>query len=294
MSKVTITRDMTIAEVLEANPKTADVLRGMGMHCLGCPSATGESVAGAARTHGMNVEILLENLNAVEYGEMSEETAQDTLPVGAIVQRDKKTFAVVPHIPAGLVSPGLLRKIADVAEKYKTAALKLTSGQRIAIVGLTKEDVPKIWEELGLDPGYAAGNFVRNVKVCPGTTFCKRGEQDAVGMGLELDKKYHGVDLPSKLKIAVSGCSNNCSEAPVRDVGLVGSATGWNLMIGGNVGPKRRIGQIIATGLDDERAKALVDKVIFHYRRNAKLNERLGAYIERVGIEEVKKAVLAE
>ena len=286
-----ITQEMTISDVLKYNPRTADVFRNMGMHCLGCPSATGESVAGAARTHGLKVNELLEKLNDTPLGEMSAETAAESLPTGAIVQRDKKSFAVVPHIPAGIVTPDLLRKIADVAEKYGAAALKLTSGQGIAIVGLKKEEVEQVWADLGMKPGYAVGNFVRNIKVCPGSLFCKRGEQNSVGLGIALDEQYHGMDLPGKLKMGISGCVNNCAEAPVRDIGLVGTKTGWNLMVGGNVGVKPRIAQTIATGLSDDEAKAAVKKIIDYYKANANLNERLGELLERVGIEDLKKAV---
>ncbi|MFZ3170576.1 MAG: DUF1858 domain-containing protein [Carboxydocellales bacterium] len=286
-----ITQDMTITEVLKYNPKTADVFRGMGMHCLGCPSATGESVAGAARTHGLKVNELLEKLNATPLGEMSPDTAEESLPKGAIVQRDKKSFAVVPHIPAGIVTPDMLRKIADVAEKYGAAALKLTSGQRIAIVGLKKEEVEQVWAELGMKPGYAVGNFVRNIKVCPGSLFCKRGEQNSVGLGLVLDEQYHGMDLPGKLKMGISGCANNCAEAPVRDIGIVGTKTGWNLLVGGNVGTKPRIGHIIAKSLNEEQVKAAVKKIIEYYKAHANLNERLGELLERVGIAGIKDAV---
>ncbi len=286
-----ITADMTISEVLKYNPKTADVLRGMGMHCLGCPSATGESVAGAARTHGINTEELLNNLNATPLGEMSPETAGAVVPTGAIVQRDKQSFAIVPHIPGGLVTPEILRKFADVAEKYGAAAMKLTSGQRLAMVGFKKEDIDNIWADLGMKPGYAVGNYVRNVKICPGNLFCKRGEQNSVGLGLALDEEFHGMDLPSKLKIALSGCVNNCAEAPVRDIGLVGTKTGWTLMAGGNVGRKPRLAQTVITGIDDEQAKIAVRAIIDFYKANGQLNERLGEMLERIGLDGLKQAV---
>lgn len=286
-----ITREMTIGEVLKYNPKTAEVFQSMGMHCLGCPSSTGESVAGAAEVHGLKAEDLVDKLNSIPLGDMSKEAAGQALPTGAIVQRDKQTFAVVPHIPAGVVTPDLLRKIADVAEKYKAAALKITSGQRIAIVGLQKDEVDKVWAELGMKPGYAVGNYVRNLKICPGSLFCKRGEQNTIALGIALDEQYHGMDLPGKLKFGLSGCVNNCGEAPVRDIGLVGTKTGWNLMAGGNVGPKPRIGQLLATGLSDDQVKAGVEKIIAYYKEHGKVNERLGSVIERNGLDDLKKAV---
>ncbi|MDA8234553.1 MAG: DUF1858 domain-containing protein [Clostridia bacterium] len=286
------TSNMTIAEVLQANPKTADVLREMGMQCLGCPSAAGESLAGAARTHGKEVNELLEKLNAVEEGEMSAETAALRMPTGAVLQRDKATFAIAPHTPGGVISPDTLRKIADVAEKYGAATLKLTSAQRIAIVGLQRDDVEKAWADLGMPPGHAVGMCVRSVKFCPGTTFCKRGQQDAVGLGMELDKLYHGLQLPSKMKMAVSGCANNCAEPAVRDIGLMGTSKGFHVMVGGNAGVRPRLGDVIAEHQDVPQALALVERIVNFYKENAKPNERLGVLIDRIGLDAMKAAVM--
>ena len=117
-----------------------------------------------------------------------------------MLQRDKETFAVVPHMSGGLVTPDVLRKIADVAEKYNAQALKITSAQRLAIVGLKEEDLEDVWKKLGMKPGNAIGLCVRSIKFCPGTTFCKRGQQDSVSLGLKLDERYHGFELPVNLK----------------------------------------------------------------------------------------------
>lgn len=279
-----ITRDMTVGDVLQANPKTADVFRSMGMQCLGCPSATAESIAGAARTHGLSEDMVLAKLNEVEQGEMSEATKALAQPHGAVLQRDKATYAIVPHMPGGITNPAALRKIADIAEKYNAAALKCTSAQRIAIVGLKPEDVEKAWGELGMDPAAAVGLCVRSVKICPATTFCKRGQQDAVGLGLELDKKYHGMELPSKFKMAVSGCQNSCSEPAVRDIGIMGTPKGYVLMVGGNAGLKPRLGDKIASQLEPDQVMDLVDKIISWYKENGKRNERIGELIDRIGL----------
>ena len=107
---------------------------------------------------------------------------------GVIIQRDKETYAVAPHIPCGVVSPDTLRKLADVAEKYNVAALKITSAARIAIVGIKEEDVDNVWNDLGMAPGAGVGLCVRSIKACPGTTFCKRGIQDSLSMGMKLCK----------------------------------------------------------------------------------------------------------
>ena len=140
---------------------------------------------------------------------------------GVILQRDKTTYAVAPHIPCGVVSPDKLRKIADVAEKYNVAALKITSAARIAIVGLREDQVDDVWNDLGMVPGAGVGLCVRSIKACPGTTFCKRGMLDSLSMGLKLDEIYHGLETPGKLKIGVSGCPNQCAEVCIKDIGLV-------------------------------------------------------------------------
>jgi len=210
---------------------------------------------------------------------------------GAILQRDKETYAIAPHIPCGVVTPELLRKLADVAEKYKAQALKITGATRIAIVGLKEEDIDKVWEELSLSPGAAVGLCVRSIRACPGTAFCKLGQQDALGVGLKLDETYHGMQLPGKFKMAVSGCPLSCAESWVRDVGLVGKKDGWMVTVGGNVGANPRIGKELVSGLDDDGALSTVKKVVRVYRENAKKGERLGKTIERVGLEPFEKAL---
>ena len=211
---------------------------------------------------------------------------------GVIIQRDKKTYAVAPHIPCGVVSPGTLRQLADVAEKYQAAALKVTSAARIAIVGLKEEDVDNVWRDLGMPPGAAVGLCVRSVKACPGTTFCKRGVQDSLTLGMQLDEKYHGMELPGKLKIGVSGCPNQCAETCIKDIGLVGMKSGWRLFVGGNGGGKPRLSQELAGDLTTEQAIELIEKIVQFYKSNAKPRQRLGPAIETVGFDEFKVAIL--
>lgn len=204
---------------------------------------------------------------------------------GAIPQNDNETYAIAPHIPCGLVTPKLLRTIADVSEKYNAKALKITGAARIAIVGLKEDDIDGAWEELGLEKGAAVGLCVRSVRTCPGTTFCKIGKQNAVGMGLKLDEKYHAMQLPGKTKMAVSGCKLSCSESWVRDIGLIGEKDGWKVVIGGNVGSQPRIAKELISDLDDDAAFEIVEKVVNYYKENAKTNERIGKMIERVGLD---------
>jgi NAD(P)H-nitrite reductase large subunit len=189
------------------------------------------------------------------------------------------------------VTPELLRRVADVGEKYQAKAIKITGATRIALVGLREEDIDSVWEDLRLDPGAAVGLCVRSVRACPGTTYCKLGKQDALGLGLKLDAAYHGKQLPGKFKMAVSGCHLACAESWVRDVGLIGKAEGWQLVIGGNVGAAPRIAQELVDGLDDEAAMAAIGKVVECYTQQAKKGERLGKMIDRTGLGLFREAV---
>ena len=213
---------------------------------------------------------------------------------GAIIQRDKQTYAVAPHIPCGVVQPKTLRKLADAAEKYGAAAMKITSAARIAIVGIDEKDIDSIWSELGMSPGFAIGLCVRSIKACPGTTFCKRGIQDSLTLGLELNEKYHGLELPGKLKIGVSGCPNQCAETCIKDIGLVGMPKGWKVLVGGNGGAKARLSKELVKNITTEEAIELVEKIIEYYKANAKPHQRLGAMIEKMDFDQFKSAVLGE
>ncbi|MHB8102935.1 MAG: NAD(P)/FAD-dependent oxidoreductase [Methanosarcina sp.] len=222
---------------------------------------------------------------------VSKEYVKGDIPEkAAILQRDGETYAIAPHIPGGIVYPETLRKIADIAEKYGAAVLKITSAQRIAIVGLKEEDLDAAWGELNLKPGAAIGLCVRSVKLCPGTTFCKRGKQDAVGLGLKLDEMYHGMQLPSKFKMAVSGCQNSCSEPRIKDIGIMGTARGYTLSVGGSAGPRPRLGDIVAKDLSEEQVLDLVEKIIGFYKGYGK-PRRIGEVLDEIGIEKFKAEV---
>jgi len=213
---------------------------------------------------------------------------------GVVLQRDKQTYAVAPHVPCGVIEPETLRRIADVAEKFGCAAIKITSAARIAIIGLREDQVDDVWAELGMDPGAAVGLCVRSIKACPGTTFCKRGKTDSLGMGMKLDEIYHGMELPGKMKMGVSGCANQCAETGFKDVGLVGTSKGWRVQIGGCGGGKPRVADALAEGLDDEQALAMVASVVEFFRTNAKKHERMGRLIDRLGLDAVRAAVGVE
>lgn len=212
-------------------------------------------------------------------------TRKDLLEKGAILQRDG-SFAIAPHIPGGVITdPDLLIKIADVAKKYKVPMLKITSAQRIALVGLKEEDIDSAWADLGMDPGAAIGLCVRRIKFCPGTTFCKRGLQDSVSLGSKIDQKYHGRNLPNKFKISVSGCPRKCMDTVINDVGFMGTPKGWTIYVGGNGGINPRFGQVLIENVSEEESLRILERIVDWYERNAKTNERLGATIARIGMD---------
>lgn len=214
---------------------------------------------------------------------------KDLLDKGAVIQRDKETYAIAPHLTGGLITSDQLRNIADVADRYNASAIKVTGAQRIAIVGLKEEDIDKAWNDLGMKPGAAIGLCVRSVKICPGTTFCKRGLQDSVGLGSKLDGAYHGKDLPNKLKIGVSGCPNSCADSHTRDIGLIGGPKGWMIYVGGRGGVIPRLGDRIMMNVSDDDVFKIIEKIIDIYKENAKGKERLGNYIDRIGLDEFKR-----
>lgn len=215
-------------------------------------------------------------------------------PRGAILQRDKETYAIVPKIAMGLVDADTLTRIAGVVKKYNIPIIKITSAQRLALVGIKEQDVEKVWEDLGMDDGRPIGLCLHYVQACPGTAVCKYGQQASLTLGAEIDKLFSDYTLPAKFKIGVSGCPMNCGEAPVRDIGVYGKRNGWTLMFGGNSGSHPRVGDVIAEGLDDSQVIELAKKCLDVYMANAKPKERTARFMDRFGAEEFKKALGVE
>jgi len=208
---------------------------------------------------------------------------------GAIVQRDRQTFAIVPHTPAGLISSTQLRKVADVADKYQVQMIKLTSAQRLAMIGFDEKDIDAAWQDLGEPIGYTTGLCVRSVKICPGVDCCKRGLQDSVAVGLELDRRFHGKPLPWKMKLGVSGCPNDCGETCIKDIGLIGTPRGWHLMVGGNGGSQPRLSQRVLEHIaDDQQAIAAVERLIEWFAASGR-KCRLGKLLQEGGIEKIRE-----
>ena len=213
-------------------------------------------------------------------------------PDGAILQRDKETWAIVPRTPAGILSLELLEKLPEIIRKYDIPLTKITSGHRLALVGLKKENVEKVWAELGTGVGRATELCLHYVQACPGNQVCSLGVQDSLGFGQELEKRLTGLEMPAKLKVGVSGCPMTCSEGYVRDIGLIGKRSGWTVTYGGNSGGRPRIADVIAEKLTTEEALALVEKLVEFYRQNGKKRERVARLVERLGIDSIKEAVL--
>ena len=215
----------------------------------------------------------------------------DILEQGAIIQRDGATYAIAPHSAGGFIDIPTFKRLVAVAGKYNATALKLTSGQRIAIIGLREEDLPAIWRDLEMSIGYAIGLCVRMVKFCPGTTYCRHGKQDAVKVGLELDRRYHGYPLPAKFKIGVAGCEYGCAAPCVKEIGLKGTPEGWTVTAGGSAGAKPRFGDLLAEGLSDDDAIALVGRIIEVAARSDRPKVRLGRLIDQMGLDAFKQAL---
>ena len=217
---------------------------------------------------------------------------KDILEKGAILQRDRETYAVAPHIPGGITDTATLRKICDVADRYGVKELKLTSAQRIALMGVKEEDLDAIWKDLDQQPGAAIGLCVRSIKICPGTTWCKRGVQDSVALGLKIDAIYHAMELPNKMKMGVSGCMLSCAEVTVKDIGVMGTPKGWRVYVGGNAGARPQLADLLTDGLaTDDEVLSLIDRIVTWYR-NSGSELRLGKAIEQAGVERFRAEVL--
>jgi len=217
---------------------------------------------------------------------------QVTPPQNAILQKDNTTYAIVPRIPCGLLSRQHLRAIADAVEKYDIPLVKITSGQRLALVGLKEEDLASVYQDLSMTPGKATELCLHYVQACPGTEVCKFGVRDSLGFGIRLEALLNGTELPAKLKIGISGCQFCCSESFVRDIGMVGKKNGWTVTFGGHSGNRPRIADILAENVSDDAAIELINKCLKYYKENGRKKERTSRFLERIGVDEFKKNVL--
>lgn len=206
----------------------------------------------------------------------------------ANIQKDG-TFSVVPRMYGGVTNAGELRKIANVAEKYNVPLIKLTGGQRIDLLGVKKEDLPKIWADLDMPSGFAYGKSLRTVKTCVGANFCRFGTQDSIGMGIKMEKKFERLNTPHKVKMAVSACPRNCAESRIKDVGVVGVDGGWEIYVGGNGGTHLRAGDLLCKVKTKEEVLEITGAFLQYYRETAHYLERTSKWVERMGLDKIKK-----
>src|SRR3954465_396231 len=213
--------------------------------------------------------------------------------VHANIQKDG-TYSVVPRMWGGVTTPDELRAIADVADKVKIPTVKVAGGQRIDLLGVKKEDLPAVWADLndaGMVSGHAYAKGLRTVKTCVGSEWCRFGTQDSTGMGVKLEQMTWGTWTPHKVKLAVSGCPRNCAEATIKDFGVVAVDSGWELYVGGNGGMKVRECDFLAKVETEDEVMEYCGAFLQLYREEARYLDRTALWVERVGLDYVKKRV---
>ncbi|MDP5228258.1 MULTISPECIES: nitrite reductase large subunit NirB [Arthrobacter] len=225
-------------------------------------------------------------------------TLQDTNDRALANMQKDGSYSVVPRIPGGEITPEKLAVIASVAQQYGLYT-KITGGQRIDLFGARLEQLPEIWKILidaGMESGQAYGKSLRTVKSCVGSTWCRYGVQDSVSMAIRLELRYRGLRSPHKLKLGVSGCARECAEARGKDVGVIATADGWNLYVGGNGGATPSHAQLLAQGLDDETLIRYIDRYFMYYIRTADRLQRTARWQEELdgGLEQVRRVVLED
>ncbi|HZL56582.1 MAG TPA: nitrite reductase large subunit NirB [Bryobacteraceae bacterium] len=208
--------------------------------------------------------------------------------VHANIQKDG-TFSVVPRMRGGVTSPDELRRIADVADKYNIPMVKVTGSQRIDLLGVKKADLPNVWRELGMPSGQAYTKGVRMVKTCVGTEFCRFGVQDSTNTGIELERRLENLFTPHKFKMGVVGCPRNCAEATVKDLGFIGQDGSWQVVVGGAAGKSVRKADLLVTVETTAQAIEAGELFFQYYRENGNYLERSYDFVERLGIEKVRK-----
>ena len=209
----------------------------------------------------------------------------------ANIQKDG-TYSVVPRMWGGVTNAAELRRIADVADKYQVPMVKVTGGQRIDLLGIRKEDLPGVWKDLDMPSGHAYGKSIRTVKTCVGSEFCRFGTQNSTQMGIDLEHALFNMWSPHKVKLAVSGCPRNCAESGIKDVGIIGVDSGWELYIGGNGGIKTEAGEFFVKVKSAEEVMEYSLAFLQLYREEAFYLERTVHYLQRVGMDHIKQAVL--
>ncbi|PPD33655.1 MAG: nitrite reductase (NAD(P)H) [Methylomonas sp.] len=264
--------------------KTFDELldkHGQGLGCEVCKQAVGSILA----SHW--------NDYILEKPHIGLQDTNDTFL--ANMQKDG-TYSVVPRVTGGEITPDGLIVLGQVAKKYGLYT-KITGGQRVDLFGARVEQLPLIWKELidaGFESGHAYGKSLRTVKSCVGSSWCRYGVDDSVGLAIELENRYKGLRAPHKIKFAVSGCTRECAEAQSKDIGIIATEGGWNLYVCGNGGMKPRHADLFATNLDKDTLIKLIDRVLFFYVRTADRMQRTSVWMENMegGLDYLKSVVI--
>lgn len=266
--------------------KTFDDLldsHGHGLGCDICKPAVASILAGFWNEYVLDKKhIGLQDTNDIFLGNM---------------QKDG-TYSIVPRIAGGEITPEKLIVLGEVAKEYKLYT-KITGGQRIDLFGAQLHQLPAIWKKLvgaGFETGHAYGKSLRTVKSCVGSTWCRYGVLDSVGMAVILENRYKGVRSPHKMKFAVSGCTRECAEAQSKDFGVIATETGWSLYVCGNGGMRPRHADLFATGLDDVTLIKYIDRVMMFYIRTADRLQRTSVWMENMegGLDYLKKVVIED
>ncbi|SHL03657.1 nitrite reductase large subunit NirB [Actinacidiphila paucisporea] len=254
--------------------------------CEVCKPAVASILASLAATVGASVHVL--------DGEQA--ALQDTNDHFLANMQKNGSYSIVPRIPGGEITPERLIVIGEVARDFGLYT-KITGGQRIDLFGARVEQLPLIWTRLvdaGFESGHAYGKALRTVKSCVGQTWCRYGVQDSVRMAIDLELRYRGLRSPHKLKSAVSGCARECAEAQSKDFGVIATANGWNLYVGGNGGATPRHADLLAQDLSDAELVRLIDRFLMFYIRTAEPLERTSVWLQRIagGLDHVRDVVV--
>ena len=209
----------------------------------------------------------------------------------ANIQKDG-SYSVIPRMWGGETTASELRRIADVVDKYKIPTVKVTGGQRIDLLGVKKEDLVAVWHDLGMPSGHAYAKALRTVKTCVGSEWCRMGTQDSTQMGKDLERAFVGMYAPHKVKFAVSGCPRNCAEAGIKDVGIIGVDSGWEMYIAGNGGIKTEVAQFFTKLKTAAQVLEYTGAFCELYRQQGWYLERTVHFVSRVGLDYVKKKIL--
>ncbi|MFI7384867.1 nitrite reductase large subunit NirB [Streptomyces sp. NPDC049813] len=280
---VRVKRITTYARLLDEHGRPE--ARG-GEGCEVCKPAVGSIIASLAPTIGADGYVL--------EGEQS--ALQDTNDHFLANLQKNGSYSVVPRIPGGEITPEKLIVIGEVARDFGLYT-KITGGQRIDLFGARVDQLPAVWARLveaGFESGHAYGKSLRTVKSCVGQTWCRYGVQDSVRMAIDLELRYRGLRAPHKLKSAVSGCARECAEAQSKDFGVIATASGWNLYVGGNGGMTPRHADLLAQDLSDAELIRLIDRFLMFYIRTGDRLERTAAWLERIdgGLDHVRDVVV--